>query len=116
MTTTIAENVAAALTITDNAARKIGALMKKHPEHDGLRIKVRGGGCSGLQYEFAMDVRHPRDVLFEHAGVRVLVDPKSLIYVRGSQFDYVQTLMREEFTLQNPNIKSKCGCGTSFNV
>ena len=69
-----------------------------------------------MQYEFIMDARHARDNVFEVDGARVLVDPKSLLFVRGSEFVYTKTLMQEEFHLTNPNVKSTCGCGTSFQV
>lgn len=104
------------LIVAESAAEKINALRANHPEADGLRIRVRGGGCSGLQYEFVMDAQHERDNVFEADGARVLVDPKSLLFVRGSEFIYSKTLMLEEFQLTNPNVKSKCGCGTSFQV
>jgi len=110
------EKAARTVRVTESAARKILSLLGKHPEADGLRIRVRGGGCSGLQYEFVLDTQHERDKVFEHAGAKVLVDPKSLIYVNGSEFDYTRTLMEEHFELRNPNVKSTCGCGTSFNI
>jgi len=104
------------IAVTDSAARKILALAGKHPEADGLRIRVRGGGCSGLQYEFVLDKQRDRDTVFEHMGAKVLVDPKSLIYVNGSEFGYAKSLMQEGFELRNPNVKGRCGCGTSFSV
>jgi iron-sulfur cluster assembly protein len=104
------------ITVTSNASKKILSLMEKHPDADGLRISVRGGGCSGLQYDFAMDALHDRDKIVEHEGVKVLVDPKSAIYVKGSEFDYAKSLMEEGFTVKNPNAKGSCGCGTSFRV
>ena len=111
-----ADATEAALHVTDSAAQKIRALQAKHPEADGLRVSVHGGGCSGLQYDFGMDTLHPRDHVIEHAEARVMIDPKSLIYLRGSTFDYVKTLMTEEFQIDNPNASSSCGCGVSFNV
>jgi iron-sulfur cluster assembly accessory protein len=110
------EQKSTALLVDESAVEKITGLMAKNPDADGLRIKVRGGGCSGLQYEFVMDNQHERDRAIEIDGARVLVDPKSLIYLRGSEFVYYKTLMVEEFRLQNPNVKSTCGCGTSFQV
>lgn len=113
---TTAEKAPRMVRVTDAAARKVLALLGKHPQADGLRIRVRGGGCSGLQYEFALDRRRERDTVFEHLGANVLVDPKSLIYVNGSEFDYSKSLMQEGFELRNPNVKGTCGCGTSFTV
>ena len=107
---------ARSVVVTDGAAQKILSLQEKHSEVDGLRIRVRGGGCSGLQYEFVMDRQHERDRVFEHLGAKVLVDPKSLIYVGGSEFDYAQSLMQEGFELRNPNVKGTCGCGVSFSI
>ena len=104
------------INISDAAAKKISLLSGKHPEADGLRIRVRGGGCSGLQYEFGMDSLEPRDQVFENAGSKVLIDPKSLIYIKGSDLDYTRDLMRESFEVHNPNVKGTCGCGTSFTV
>lgn len=115
MTVTTEQNQVA-VRIDDSAAAKIRSLMEKNPEADGLRIRVRGGGCSGLQYEFVMDSLRPRDLVIEHGDAKVLVDPKSMIFVRGSEFVYSKTLMQEEFQLRNPNVKGKCGCGTSFQV
>ncbi len=115
MTVTTEQNQSA-VQVDDNAVAKIRSLMDKHSEADGIRIRVRGGGCSGLQYEFVMDSMRPRDVVIEKDGAKVLVDPKSMIYVRGSEFVYVKSLMQEEFQLRNPNVKGTCGCGTSFQV
>lgn len=114
--TVTAEQTQGEIRIDDSAATKIRALMEKNPELDGIRIRVRGGGCSGLQYEFAMDSMRPRDIVIEHNDAKVLVDPKSLIFVRGSEFVYTKSLMKEEFVLQNPNQTGTCGCGTSFQV
>ena len=78
---------------------------------------MRGGGCSGVSYaiEFAEKAR-PRDQLFDFDGLRVVVDPKSLVYLRGSVLDYEIQLMQHGFKFQNPNEKSSCGCGESFSV
>lgn len=102
--------------ISDSAAKKILSLLSKHPEADGLRIQVRGGGCSGMQYEFSVDKLHDRDKVVEHNGAKVIVDPKSALYVRGSDFNFVKTIMEERFEIKNPNVKSTCGCGTSFRI
>ena len=104
------------ISITDQAAKKIGSLMAKHPEADGLRVSVRGGGCSGMQYEFSVDAANDRDKAFEQRGVKVLVDPKSLLYIKGSELDYSTDLLRAGFEMRNPNVKSTCGCGVSFNI
>ena len=105
------------ITMTDQAVRKIQALLaaKALPE-GGLRVKVVGGGCSGLTYK--MDVDRPRegDKVFEHDGVRLVVDRKSFLYLKGTELDYKEELMASGFNLRNPNVKRTCGCGSSFVV
>ena len=84
---------------------------------EGLRLGVKGGGCSGVSYaiEFADKVRG-RDHVFEFDGLKIVIDPKSLIYLRGSILDYEVKLMQHGFKFVNPNEKASCGCGTSFTV
>lgn len=84
---------------------------------EGLRLGVRGGGCSGVSYaiEFADKIR-ARDHVFEFAGLKIVIDPKSLIYLRGSVLDYEVKLMQHGFKFRNPNEKTGCGCGESFTV
>jgi iron-sulfur cluster assembly protein len=93
------------------------ALVKRGTPGAMLRLGVRGGGCSGVSYaiEFAEKAR-TRDLLFDFDGLRVVVDPKSLVYLRGSVLDYEVQLMQHGFKFQNPNEKSNCGCGESFSV
>lgn len=93
------------------------ALQKRGTPDGALRLGVRGGGCSGVSYaiEFADKVRE-RDKLFDFDGLRVVVDPKSLVYLRGSVLDYEIQLMQHGFKFQNPNEKGSCGCGESFSV
>ncbi|GAB4201348.1 MAG: iron-sulfur cluster assembly protein IscA [Sandaracinaceae bacterium] len=83
----------------------------------GLRLGVRGGGCSGASYviEFADKIRD-RDKVFEYDGLKVVVDPKSLVYLRGSVLDYEVKLMSHGFKFRNPNEKKSCGCGESFGI
>ena len=104
-----------AITLTDNAVLKIQSLVTDAPTK-GLRVKVVGGGCSGLQYR--MDVDEPRqgDKIFERDGARVMVDRKSFLYLNGTELDYAETLMNAGFNLHNPNVKRTCGCGASFSV
>jgi iron-sulfur cluster assembly accessory protein len=82
----------------------------------GLRVGVRGGGCSGFQYQLAFDEQRDGDVIFEHDGLRLLVDNQSLPYVDGSQIDYVESLQGAGFQVNNPNVVAACGCGSSFRV
>ncbi|MEO8797531.1 MAG: iron-sulfur cluster assembly accessory protein [Polyangiaceae bacterium] len=83
-----------------------------------LRVGIRGGGCSGFSYviEFHDGDPRPKDRVFVRDGVRVVVDPKSLVYLSGTILDWEQTLMRQGFKFVNPNEKSSCGCGHSFTV
>ena len=82
----------------------------------GLRLGVRGGGCSGFQYQLAFDEQRDGDVVFETHGLRVLVDAPSLAYVDGSTIDYVDSLQGAGFQVNNPNVIAACGCGSSFRV
>ena len=104
--------------LTDIAAEKVRAFMEgQTAENDiGLRVGVRGGGCSGFQYALALDEQRDDDHVFDAAGVRVLVDPASLRYVEGSQVDYAESMMGAGFEVQNPNVVASCGCGSSFRV
>lgn len=108
------------LLVTDRAVARIRAAMDKEgisPAEGGLRLGVKGGGCSGLSYSMSFD-SHPRerDRIFEFGGVRVFVDPKSFLYLHGITLDYEQTLMRQGFNFVNPNSQRSCGCGSSFSV
>ncbi len=103
--------------ITDRAAEKIKELLViENKEAHGLRLKVVGGGCSGLQYKLDLDVQRPGDRIFEKEGAKILVDLKSLLYVNGTELDYKEGLMESGFVFQNPNVKRSCGCGASFTV
>ena len=106
-----------AVTLTENAARHVAANLARRGKGVGLRVGVRTSGCSGLAYkiEYADDVR-PEDTQFESHGVRVLIDPKSLAYLDGTELDFVREGLNEGFKFNNPNEKDRCGCGESFNV
>jgi iron-sulfur cluster assembly protein len=108
------------LQVTPSAVRRIRVILAKEgiaPEEGGLRLGVKGGGCSGLSYAIACDA-HPRerDRIFTFDGVRVFVDPKSFVYLKGMTLDFEETLMRQGFNFINPNSTRSCGCGTSFSV
>ena len=93
------------------------ALMKRGTPQAALRLGVRGGGCSGVSYAIEMsDKTRERDNVYLFDGLRVVVDPKSLVYLRGSFLDYEVKLMQHGFRLRNPNEKTGCGCGESFGV
>lgn len=106
------------ITVTPLAAEKIRTIKEAQnaPEDAGLRVRVVGGGCSGFQYQLAFDAPRPGDEVFEVDGVRLVVDPKSSLYLAGTEIDYVDGLMGAGFTLKNPNAKGSCGCGSSFTV
>jgi iron-sulfur cluster assembly accessory protein len=103
------------VTLTDIATEKVKAFLETEDaaaSGAGLRVGVRGGGCSGFQYSLALDEQ--RDD--EQVGIRVLVDSASLRYVDGSTVDYTESLMGAGFEVQNPNVVASCGCGSSFRV
>jgi iron-sulfur cluster assembly protein len=104
--------------VTDNAARKVGSLLTKQGRaHGVLRVAVIGGGCSGLQYKMDLqDQPANRDFLVETGGIRVVVDPKSALYVTGSELDYVESLTEGGFKVKNPNAATSCSCGESFSA
>jgi len=108
------------LQVTPSAVGRIRAILAKEgisPEVGGLRLGVKGGGCSGLSYAIEFDARpRERDNIFEFDGVRVFIDPKSFVYLRGVTLDYEETLMRQGFNFINPNSARSCGCGSSFSV
>ena len=106
-----------AVTLTDRAAQHVQRYIAKRGKGVGLRLGVKTTGCSGLAYklEFADEIA-PGDQSFESNGVRVLIDPKSLAYLTGTELDYVREGLNEGFKFNNPNEKDRCGCGESFNV
>ncbi|MBI4489588.1 MAG: iron-sulfur cluster assembly accessory protein [Deltaproteobacteria bacterium] len=109
--------MAAGIGITDRAAEKIKEfLAAENREGQGLRLKVVGGGCSGLQYKLDFDEQRAGDRVFEKQGAKVLVDMKSLLYLNGTELDFKEELMESGFVFQNPNVKRACGCGASFTV
>ena len=107
-----------ALALTETAVKQVKELMKtQNLESVYLRMGVKGGGCSGLSYviEFC-DQPRTKDRVFEEAGAKVYVDPKSLLYLNGTTLDYVTQGLTGGFTFVNPQAKSSCGCGTSFSA
>ena len=105
------------ISLTEKAADHVRSFLAKRGKGLGLRVGVRTTGCSGLAYklEFA-DAASPEDLQFESHGVKVLVDPKSLQYIDGTELDYSRDGLNEGFKFRNPNVKDECGCGESFNV
>jgi iron-sulfur cluster assembly protein len=105
------------ITLTENAAKHVRSFLAKRGKGVGLRVGVRTSGCSGLAYklEFA-DAVNAEDVQFQSHGVTLLVDPKSLQFIDGTELDYTREGLNEGFKFKNPNVKDECGCGESFNV
>ena len=106
-----------AITLTEAAADRVRNFIANRGKGFGIRLGVRTSGCSGMAYvlEFA-DESEDEDVVFEDHGVKVLVDPKSLLYLDGTELDYTKEGLNEGFRFNNPNVKDSCGCGESFNV
>jgi iron-sulfur cluster assembly protein len=106
-----------AVTLTEKAANHVQSFLSRRGKGVGLRLGVRTSGCSGMAYklEFA-DATNPDDVQFESHGVKLLIDPKSLPYLEGTELDYTREGLNEGFKFRNPNVKDECGCGESFNV
>jgi len=106
--------------VTSRAAEQIKAQLSRRTQstpQSGVRLGVKGGGCSGMSYVIEYcDQPRPRDKVFEVEGARVYVDPKSLIYLNGTTFDFVDTFQQKGFKFVNPQVKSECGCGESFSV
>lgn len=106
-----------AITLTESAARHVDACLKGRGKGEGVRVGIKTSGCSGLAYvlEF-VDVVEAEDNVFESFGVKVIVDPKSLVYLDGTEMDFVKEGLNEGFKFTNPNQKGECGCGESFTV
>ncbi|MBF1287595.1 MAG: iron-sulfur cluster assembly protein IscA [Neisseria sp.] len=105
------------ITITENAAKHINGYLTKRGKGLGVRLGVKTSGCSGMAYnlEFVDEVNDD-DLIFEEHGARVYIDPKSLVYLDGTQVDYTKEGLQEGFKFENPNVKDSCGCGESFHV
>lgn len=106
-----------AITMSESAAQRVQTFLDNRGKGVGLRLGVKTSGCSGMAYvlEF-VDQLDDNDVVFEDKGVKVIVDEKSLVYLDGTELDFVKEGLNEGFKFNNPNISSECGCGESFNV
>jgi iron-sulfur cluster assembly accessory protein len=104
--------------VTPDAAKKVSSLLSRQGRPQGvLRVAVVGGGCSGLQYKMDLqDQPASRDIMVESSGIRVVVDPKSALYVTGSELDYLDALTDGGFKVKNPNAATSCSCGESFSA
>ena len=106
------------LTLTDKGAEKVQEFLagQDNPQVTGLRVGVRGGGCSGFQYLLAFDEQRDGDQVYEFSQIRLLIDSESLPFVDGSEVDYVEGLQGAGFAVNNPNVVAACGCGQSFRT
>ena len=119
MSTTQITYHAKGVAFTEKGAEKVREFLDSQTTDTslaGLRVGVRGGGCSGFQYHLAFDNQRDGDAVFEDHGLRILVDSPSLPYVRGAIVDYVEGLQGAGFKVDNPNVIAACGCGSSFRV
>ncbi len=105
------------VTLSEAAAKRIAAVVSAEQDKTALRISVEGGGCSGFSYKFDLD-KGPQDddVVITRDGATVLIDPVSIVYMTGSEIDFVDNLLGQSFQIKNPNAVASCGCGTSFSV
>jgi len=106
-----------AITITEKAAKHIQKSLTNRGKGIGLRLGVKTSGCSGMAYavEF-VDQIEEQDQVFESQGVKIIIDPKSLVYLEGTELDFVREGLNEGFKFDNPNVKAQCGCGESFTL
>ncbi len=103
--------------LTEAAGRKVAALVAREARGDYLRVAIAGGGCNGLSYKLRFAPEPKRgDILVETAGARVLVDPKTALYLKGTHIDYSSALIAGGFKFTNPNAKASCSCGESFSI
>jgi len=114
---TMMPNTPISVTLSDRAARRIADILKGETQPTALRLAVTGGGCSGFQYNFALDdAQLDEDIVVEKNGAKVLIDPVSLDFLAGSEIDFTDDLIGQAFKVNNPNATASCGCGTSFTV
>lgn len=106
-----------AITLTEVAAERVKNFLTNRGKGEGLRLGVKTSGCSGMAYvlEFADEIDET-DQVFESQGVKIIVDPKSLLYIDGTELDYGKEGLNEGFKFNNPNVKDQCGCGESFTI
>jgi iron-sulfur cluster assembly accessory protein len=105
------------VTLSDAAAKRIAAIVRTEPGKSALRVSVEGGGCSGFSYKFDLaDGVQDDDTIVEKNDAKVLIDSLSLVYMAGSEIDFVDNLLGQSFQIKNPNAVASCGCGTSFSI
>ena len=106
----------AIINLTEDAAQEVKKLLSQEPDKSGLRLEVKGGGCSGMSYGLSFDNQQEKDLVVEAHDVKVFIDPKSAIYLKGTMLDFQGGLDGRGFTIKNPQAKGSCGCGQSFSV
>ncbi len=105
------------ITLSDAAAKRIAAVVAAEQDKRALRVSVEGGGCSGFSYKFDLEgAPESDDLVITKDGATVVIDPVSLVYMTGSEIDFVDNLLGQSFQIKNPNAVASCGCGTSFSV
>ncbi len=105
------------VTLSDAAAKRISQIVAADAGKQALRVSVEGGGCSGFSYKFDLaDAPEADDIVIENGDAKVLIDSMSLIYMAGSEIDFVDNLLGQSFQIKNPNAVASCGCGTSFSI
>ncbi|WP_337266830.1 iron-sulfur cluster insertion protein ErpA [Oryzifoliimicrobium ureilyticus] len=105
------------ITLSDAAAKRISKIVSADPGKTALRVSVEGGGCSGFSYKFDLaEDAQSDDIVIEKNDAKVLIDSLSLVYMEGSEIDFVDNLMGQSFQIKNPNAVASCGCGTSFSI
>lgn len=105
------------LSLTENAANHVIKYLKKRGQGIGIRLGVKTSGCSGMSYTLEyVDKIDENDLMFENFGVKLFIDPKSMVYLDGTKLDYVKEGLQEGFKFINPNAKDECGCGESFHI
>ena len=105
------------ISLTDSAADRVKTFLQKRGKGVGVRLGIKTTGCSGMAYtiEFADDIEDT-DEVFEDKGVKVIINPKSLVYLEGTELDFAKEGLNEGFKFNNPNVKDECGCGESFTI
>jgi iron-sulfur cluster assembly accessory protein len=105
------------VTLSEAAAKRIAAIVGTESGKSALRVSVEGGGCSGFSYKFDLaDGVQDDDIIVEKDDAKVLIDSLSLVYMAGSEIDFVDNLLGQSFQIRNPNAVASCGCGTSFSI
>ena len=113
----VTTQVSQGVSLSENAAKQINAIMAKQGVDKYLRVAVEGGGCSGFQYKFGFaDAPNKDDLVLERDGAKVVIDDMSLEFLAGSEIDYTNELIGSAFKIHNPNATAGCGCGTSFSI